>query len=1150
MNAVRSVLAEARNEFRAGLRGPLVPICFLGLAAYLLIVVLNAEYMREMGGTDVARNSPYLVYLMFSGQAIWFWFAWAWVFGQAVVRDRSASLHEVVLATPVSLRLLLVGRYLGAVGLACLLSTGTVLGFLLVPLASPLGLLPAEAIGPTPWFAFGHAMALYVLPGTLGLGALFLWAAVRTRSVGGPFAVAAVLVLVWMVAMVAIRGAGAQLEVASMLDPSGFAETEEQAELWTPREKQTSLLSHTGPLVVNRLAWLFGPIVLSVLGLARLRREQLVLERAPGGRAGRSGVESGFWRRTKRRLEGWIGRASPARDVPGAPGTLPGPAAPPSWTQVAASEAAWHLLVALRGWGFLLAVALLVAMGVAGSLYHIVLHMDGPLVPRSGLLLPLLGQLCYLIIVFMVAGFAGVALRRDERPGYGEMVDAAPAPLGSRLVGRGLAVCALTLGLAMVPAVAAWTLMAVVAPESLNFADPALFFGVLMGPAFLEVCAITVLVHALFRNSGAAHATAAIFAFVAVLNHEVGVVSYPPGQIGVPVHAVLSEFVGWTPWMAPVLTAGAFKVGLLVALTGIAWLAWPRGTAILAGDRIRAALTRVRGGAGALVALGAVMLVATGAVLHQQLVDEGGYRSAAAEDAEDAAWERRFWRTAVPFSVQGGDVRILVDPAERLATANWRLRGVRSDALHGSLPHGAEIMSAVLSGSPVAITTAHDHFEIPLPGCQAAGCDLEIALTVRARGWPADGPAFWMHPAGAWLRAAEILPSLGFDPDRLVRSPPERRRLDLAPTPAAAPAAALASAAAVAPAGAWTWSVEFTRSGFQTRSTGTTSGPLDFAVGWWREPPRESRDGPLTVLHGPQRTEDAPVVRQDVADMRACVAELAGSSPTVATIVQAPRQQGSTALHGDLLWIPEDEGWDVSPGGFGHWQRRARIAAAIAARLLADAADLRKEPGEGFLRVGVPGWIGMECVRQRDGVEAWVALQQRGADHVVEALGHLDAPARSLAHAGGAAWAGEYAPLASAAWAEALGPREAARRALEIAARNRSGAPLGSAIASVAGGETAVALLGPPASSDVVVRGADRELNVEGLHWRWSEGGWQPASVPMHAVQRLERDPDAPGRPIGPLPQSIEPPGESFTVLHARPGFERSPNDNVWREER
>ena len=43
MTTLRFAAAEAWHEFRAGCRGPLIPIAFPGLIAYLMLVLLNAD---------------------------------------------------------------------------------------------------------------------------------------------------------------------------------------------------------------------------------------------------------------------------------------------------------------------------------------------------------------------------------------------------------------------------------------------------------------------------------------------------------------------------------------------------------------------------------------------------------------------------------------------------------------------------------------------------------------------------------------------------------------------------------------------------------------------------------------------------------------------------------------------------------------------------------------------------------------------------------------------------------------------------------------------------------------------------------------------------------------------------------------------------
>ncbi|MEO1234945.1 MAG: hypothetical protein AAFZ18_39250, partial [Myxococcota bacterium] len=98
MNRLRFMLGEARHEFTANLKSSMVPLTALGMMGYLAIVLTSAEYMREMGATEVYRNSPHVVYLMTAGQTFWLFFAWAWVFSRVITRDLDASLHEVVLS--------------------------------------------------------------------------------------------------------------------------------------------------------------------------------------------------------------------------------------------------------------------------------------------------------------------------------------------------------------------------------------------------------------------------------------------------------------------------------------------------------------------------------------------------------------------------------------------------------------------------------------------------------------------------------------------------------------------------------------------------------------------------------------------------------------------------------------------------------------------------------------------------------------------------------------------------------------------------------------------------------------------------------------------------------------------------------------------
>ena len=142
-------------------------------------------------------------------------------------------------------------------------------------------------------------------------------------------------------------------------------------------------------------------------------------------------------------------------------------------------------------------------------------------------------------------------------------------------------------------------------------------------------------------------------------------------------------------------------------------------------------------------------------------------------------------------------------------------------------------------------------------------------------------------------------------------------------------------------------------------------------------------------------------------------------------------------------------------------------------------------------------------------------------------------------------WVREYTPLATVGWVESVGLADAADAVDAVVARVRNGAPLADALAEVVGTGTAEALLGPPASSDVLVEQAERSLDIGGQRWLWRDGGWEPLAAAIHVTQRFD-DGSGGRRRLGPVPTTADP-DAPFTLLDAWPSFERTPTDNVWR---
>jgi hypothetical protein len=333
---------------------------------------------------------------------------------------------------------------------------------------------------------------------------------------------------------------------------------------------------------------------------------------------------------------------------------------------------------------------------------------------------------------------------------------------------------------------------------------------------------------------------------------------------------------------------------------------------------------------------GLFLIAISSVVLYQKLIHHGEYKSLETELAEDAAWEQRWWEKGNAYSLQGGEAHIQVNPSERTLVAQWTLNNVQTvkGLLHGSLPHGVNISAAVVAGRAVIPDVAHDHFTLPMDTCPAQGCDVALTLSATLRDWPAHDVQSWLQPSGVWLRASDVLPTLGLNPDRRLRIPAERAQFGLPELADNLPRHAMQAAKDVAPAGTWHWSVVVDAEGVSTQTSGSLTGPLDFAMVWLPKMPEQTPQNGVYAWHGHEYRQAAKDILEDLQLMAQGVGDLLGQVPDVRYVIQVPRELGEIAVHGELLWLPENLGWDIASEGPGRKRRRAAIASALSRHVL------------------------------------------------------------------------------------------------------------------------------------------------------------------------------------------------------------------------
>jgi hypothetical protein len=1087
---LRCLLGEAAQEFRFGLTTGIPLLIFAGIAAYMLIVMSSAGYMRDMAAVDIPRNAPSIVYMMTSGCAFFLFFAWAWIFAQPVLRDRRALLHEVVLAAPVSLRALLLGRYVGALGVAALLGAAQAAGFLLAPSLELLGAVPAGAIGPTPWAAMAWGWLLFALPTAAGTGAMCLALTIVTRSLAGAFAGGAAMLLCWMVAM-ALMDASIDPSIATILDPSGYADVDRTVRFWTPSERSSALYPLSGPILLNRAFWCGLPLLALAGALMTVTRERLVLDAVSQPKRHRRATKLA------------------ARSVP-----------MPAWL----SEVRLQFHQALAGRALWIGAALVALIGLASMFVHVIGHADGPLIPTMELALPILQRVLFLVIAFIVAAIAGHVMRRDDRPGFDQVIAALPAPIWLLMAGRIAAVFSVVIVLSLAPAISAY-LGGLTVPGSAGPATPLLFQAGVLMPALLELAAVAMFVHAAIRPSGPAYAVSILATFILVVNHETALVTHPLFEFAMPATLSLSQMLGWEVWYEKLLIIGGYKLAGAITLMGLAALMVTSGRAFTfheLGNRLRGPI--------GLTILGAFAALLTfGFLIHREAIERGGYRSQDEQVAEDAAWEKRWLSQAAAFSLDGGGLDLHLEPDTGIIRGVWRIRGFRSDndTLQAELPEGFVFETATVDGRRINPLISQDHLALPLGNCAATGCAVNLYWRVEAKGWSPDGAPPRLSRSGLWLTAEQAVPRLGFDIDRLLRASPDRTLAGLPPSPGLPMRNARQSASGVAPAADWQWRIHLVGGNV---AQGRSSGPLDPLFAWF---PKATavRVGQVDLRHGADRSSMAKDVAEDVRAMRRCVARRLGGTAPLNMVIQLPRSVGEAKLANGVLLLPESPYWDVAATGQGRLSRRAAIGRVIAGATIAEAAALRQGDGAQWLLQGVPGAIGLLCVGDVDGVASLASLLARESEKAALTMTGSRVPLGRVGDAQMRGWVGAYTPLASLSWAASQSP--ATLRSL-VAQANVSKS-VAQALARTNGPVEAAMLLGAPMATELAAG-----QPAKAKSWRWISGAWQPTPPPTSRVL-LVNGPG--GLHVRKSNEKTEPHG-SF-VLDARPFMERTPADNL-----
>jgi len=766
-------LPVARFEFAYQVRNPVFWVSF-GLFFLLTFAstVVDEVQIGAVGNVNV--NSPFAILQTVLVMSIFGLFAVAAFVANSVLRDEETGFASIIRSTRLGKAAYLLGRFSGSV---CAALAGAVLIPLAVLVGSFAPWLDPDTVGPFRADAYLFAYFLIAVPLLLTFAAVLFALATLTRSMMGAYVGLIAILVGWTVSGVFLDQP--ELEtLATLLDPTGATAMLRQTEYWTAADRNTLLPEITGEFVRNRLFW---------AGAAGLFLALAVLIYRPGG----------AHRSPARRQERAVSSAPrPEHGLVRSPG-------PPSPFATLKARTAFDVGMVLRSPGF--PILLLIGLfNAGGALWYADQFSGTPVLPTTRLMVQTLEGAYSIIPIIIAAFYAGDLVWKDRERRIHEIVDSTPAPDWTFVVPKIFAIVIVLAAATLVGVLAAILTQALKGYFRFELEGYLLWWAAPLLVLSAQLAVLAVFFQALAPNKYAGWGLVVLYLVASLTLSNLGL-QHNLYQFAATPPVPLSDFSGMAHFWIGRSWFDLYWSAFSGCLAVLAFSLWRRGAAGPLLARLRAAPARLRGPAGAILAAGAIVFLASGAWIGWNTLVLNRYESSLDQEKRTAEAERALSRFETMAGPKVRAVRLDVDirPGERTALTKgvYAIENPHAEPLREMLviwPEGLKVLSftppgARLSRSWPRFKAEMWTFEEPL----RPGERREIAFeTLYGRpGFANDGGPRRVVSNGTFLDNFEISPTLGVSrsfwlQDRAIRRrnglEPERRPASLEDPAAAA----------------------------------------------------------------------------------------------------------------------------------------------------------------------------------------------------------------------------------------------------------------------------------------------------------------------------------------------------------------------------
>ncbi|MEM9078589.1 MAG: hypothetical protein AAGC43_16230 [Bacteroidota bacterium] len=254
---MKTIVSIIKNELKQRIFSWITLIFFIMLAFQMIWYTDGAfKYFANEG---VLMNAASILYRNYAAMGMLMIIIIAIVTGGVLYKDIRYKSAQWTYAMPISDKQFFIGRFLSAFLYLVILSTGMLLGHMLLPFS---GIGEAHRFGPTQWGPLFHGWVLFTVPNLFFYTSLVFFALIFTRRIASSYLAVFLVVITFLIAQTSYEtGGGNNLMAFILVDSGGFVAAQHYTELLTPSEKNTEMFKLTGYVLNNRLFW-FGVAVL------------------------------------------------------------------------------------------------------------------------------------------------------------------------------------------------------------------------------------------------------------------------------------------------------------------------------------------------------------------------------------------------------------------------------------------------------------------------------------------------------------------------------------------------------------------------------------------------------------------------------------------------------------------------------------------------------------------------------------------------------------------------------------------------------------------------------------------------------------------------------------------------------------------------